>query len=686
MTLLFLDLETYSECDLRKAGAQKYARHPSTEILLVQYAIDNGEPVVVDCTGRRQPADLVALLRDGRHTVVIHNSAFDRVVLEHVWGVAVPCERVLDTMVQAYEHALPGALDAVGDALGVDTAALKDPRGKALVRRFCMPLPKNTKLRRATAATHPSDWAAFVEYARQDIVAMRAVYAALPRWNFAIGHPEHRLWCLDQRMNDRGFAVDLALAHGAVRAAADQKVRLDADVAARTGGAVTSNGQRQALLDHIGGLPDLRASTVRTALAGQDITPGRRALLEGRLEATKTSTAKFGAALAVACDDSRIRGAMQFGGAARTMRWAGRLLQPQNFPRGSTEYSAAQYEALCGSITNGSIALCGDVMQSCSDALRGLIEAAPGCKLVAADLSNIEGRVISWLADEQWKLDAFADVDTNGGPDMYKRAYGKMYGVDPASVTKQQRQEVKVPELACGFGGSVGAFVTFAAGYGIDLNALAEKTHASLDTTTIKRAEELYAWSQKKHMTGDLPPRTWVAIRALVAVWRDAHPATAGLWSSCDTAFRSAVREPGVTFRAGSRLALRRDGAWMRMRLPSGRYICYLHPRIEEDDSLSYMGQNQTTRRWERERTYGGMLAQGATQATARDVFAHGLTLADAAGYTPVLTVHDELVAETPNAQEFTHAGLASLLATVPEWATGLPLAAEGFEATRYRK
>jgi DNA polymerase bacteriophage-type len=361
VTPLFLDLESFSAADLRKVGAQKYARDPSTEIIVAQWAIGDEEPHVADCTGRHKPDELVALLEDPQYTIVAHNGGgFDRLILRGVWGVDILPERWLDTMVCAYAHSLPGSLDKVGDALGLDAAHLKDKRGNDLIRLFCLPRPKNMKLRRATRDTHPEEWAAFLEYSRQDIVAMRAIHAKLPTWNFHIGHPEHALWCLDQRMNDRGFLIDTALAAGAIAATGTEKLRLNDEMSDETDGLVPSASKRDALLSYIlfelcFELPNLKASTLRELIGSGELPSEVERLLELRLEATKTSTAKYKAALNAACDDGRVRGAMQFGGAQRTMRWAGRLTQPQNFPRPSREYSVEEYDDICKAIANGTV-------------------------------------------------------------------------------------------------------------------------------------------------------------------------------------------------------------------------------------------------------------------------------------------------------------------------------------------
>lgn len=691
--ILWLDTETYSEADLKVVGTHAYAEHPSTEIIVAQWALDDGEPKVVDCTAdSRAIGELFGLLQDPDITIVAHNSAFDRAMLRWCWHLDIPVERWQDTMVKAMAHGLPGSLDRIGQILGVDDDQAKDKRGRELIQLFCKPRPKNSTIRRATRETHPKEWAEFLEYSRQDIIAMRAIDQRLPNWNYRTGHPELALWHLDQRINDRGVAVDLELAYAAIAAVELEQTRLKAEVLEATDGAVGNVSRRDALLEHICAeygvdLPDLKADTLRRRVDDPTLPEGVRLLLAMRLEGTKTSTAKYRALVNATSDDSRLRNTLQFAGAQRTGRWSGRIFQPQNMPRPTQDFDEEAQELAVEALKAGCAELVTDsVMQMTSNAVRGCIVAPPGRKLVVADLSNIEGRGLAWLAGERWKLQAFREFDQGLGEDLYKVAYAASFNVEPRSVSKSQRQIGKVMELGLGYEGGVAAFLTFAAVYQMDLAELAEAVYNTADPGALSDAVGVWTWAKKNKRTLGLPERTYVACEVLKRAWREAHSATRALWASASESVRAAIACPGQTFPIGQHLKARRDGKWLRIRLPSGRYLCYIDPQVDEDGSITYFGVNQYTRQWGRIKTYGGKLVENATQAFARDVLAYNMPAIEAAQYDIVLSVHDELLTETPDTDEFTADELGRLMATPPAWAAGIPLAAAGFEARRYRK
>lgn len=694
MPTLWFDCETYNECDLKKAGTHAYAEHPSTEITVIQWAVDDGDPHVLDCTDPRQKqgSRMQAFWDDFRKcdVIIAHNSMFDRTLLRHCWGIDVPVKRWRDTMIKAMAHGLPGSLEKIGQIVGLEDDKAKDKRGRELIQLFCKPRPKGHTLRRATRETHPKEWNEFLEYSRQDIVAMRAIDQRLPSWNYRAGHPELGLWHLDQRINDRGVAVDLDLARSAIAAVDIEQKRLKAEVVEATDGLVSSASKRDQMLAFICAeygvdLPDMKADTVRRRLEDPELPEGVKLLLSLRLESTKTSTAKYKAMVNASSTDGRLRNTMQFAGAQRTARWAGRLVQLQNLPR--PDMDSDDIDAGIDALKAGFADICfPNVMRLTANAVRGCIVAPPGKKLTIADLSNIEGRGLAFLAGEAWKLKAFADFDAGKGEDLYKVAYGRSFNIDPKEATGQKRQIGKVMELGLGYEGGVAAFLTFAAVYNMDLEDLAKAVWATASEEALSNAKGMWGWAQKKRRTLGLPMEIYVACEVLKKAWRDAHTATVALWKAAGDSVRLAIANPGTTYDIGPHLKVRRDGAWLRIRLPSGRYLCYINPSVDESGQITYFGVNQYTRQWGRIKTYGGKLVENATQAFARDVLAYNMPMIEQAGYEIVLSVHDELLTETPDRPEFNADELGRMMATAPEWAQGIPLAAAGFETDRYRK
>ena len=696
MPKLWIDTETFSPVPI-KAGVHRYAEE--VEVMLFAWALDDGPVQVWDVTRNEwAPTELDAALDDEAVEVWAHNSHFDRTVIR--WAQMHLCPTLTkwrDTMVQAYAHSLPGSLDMLCQVLGVAQDKAKDKEGKALVRMFCMP---DSKGQRNTRETHPEQWAKFITYAGQDIVAMRECHRIMPKWNYPNNTDEVALWHLDQRINDRGVAIDTNLAEAAVRAVNLAQAKLAQQTVDMTGGQVQTATQRDAMLAHIleaygVALPNLQASTLERRIADPDLPESLRELLAVRLQASTTSTSKYQTLIRSTSSDGRLRGLLQFNGAARTGRWAGRLFQPQNLPRPSMKDAAIELgiEALKADAAD---LVFDNVMSLTSNTIRGCIIAPPGKKLVVADLSNIEGRDQAWLAGEQWKLQAFRDFDAGTGHDLYALAYAKSFGVTPEEVMANKktgdgsmRQIGKVQELALGYEGGVGAFVTFAAAYGIDLEDLPTKVLPAADDELVAEARDFLTWLVvQKGQTFGLSDDAFVACDVLKRAWRRAHPAIAGMWRDLRDAAVNAIESPGKTFQVRM-LKLRRDGNWLRIVLPSGRALCYPSPRVDEvngKDTVTYMGIDQYTRKWSRLKTYGGKLFENVCQAVARDVMGHNMPAIEAAGYEIVLTVHDEVITEAPDCDEFNAEHLASLLAANPPWAPDMPLAAAGFETYRYKK
>ena len=676
---LFLDVETYSEIPISH-GVHKYAE--GAEVIMVQVAIDDGPVSVWDTSDPEPRKSQMAALQgmiDKADEVCIHNSAFDRTVLRIAHGVNTPVEKITDTMVVALMHSLPAALGQLCEALGVPADKAKDKDGKRLIHLFCKPQAANRKVRRATRETHPEDWAKFLSYGGSDITAMRECLKRMPRWNDT--PHERELWRIDQIINDRGICADLELAEKAQNAFRRASVEMAARIKDLTGGAVPSATQRAKLLDYLVldracYVEDMTKGTLAAALKDADLPPGTRELLEIRQQAAATSPAKYRVLGNATSSDGRIRGLIQFCGASRTGRDSGRVWQPQNLPRPSMT---------CDEIERGIQAIKADcedllfdnVSELCVNAVRGCLVAEEGNKLLVADLSNIEGRVLAWLAGEEWKVQAFKDFDAGVGHDLYILAYARAFNMKPEDVSKSLRQLGKVMELALGYQGSVGAFLSMAANYGMSM------------------------------------PEDQVL--ELVRAWRRANRRINSLWYDVEAAAKSAIRNPDESFPVRGLTFNMKDG-WLRMRLPSGRYLSYPKAQIGvpcrdckgekktlnrldevidcptcggsglDDTQIRYWGVNQYTRKWEMLETYGGKFVENGVQSIARDIFLNGMRRAEMAGYPVVLRVHDELGCEVPDDPSYTVEALCGFMTAGEHWSFGLPLAAAGGEMHRYSK
>lgn len=610
MYLIYADTETFSPQDLSRVGAARYAE--DAQIILWSYAENDAPAKVWDRVSSPQmPADLKRmwerLFADPDARVVMHNGMdFDRQVFASNGFGEIPAEKIIDTMVLAYEHALPGSLEQLCEAFRLDADHTKDKDGKRLIQIFCKPLPKNCKLTRATPQTHPAEWERFKNYARLDIESMRVIYKKLPKWNATA--QERRLQALDAVINSRGMCIDLELAKGAVATAARHRKHLAARTQELTGGAVSAATQRDALLEYLRsewGL-DLASATraeVEKRIAEPCIPEPVKELLRIRIASTKISVQKFQSVLKTVCKDGRIRGALQFRGAGRTGRFSGRLVQFQNLARPTMRNDEIEFaieatkEGLLDTFYE-------DPMPVLSNLLRGLLIASKGKKLVVADYSNVEGRVLAWLAGEEWKLKAFRDFDAGVGHDLYKLTYARAFNVKPETVTKAQRQMGKVLELGMGYGGGAGAFRTFALAYGIDLHDMADAVKSSISPTIWAEACEWYPKALLGGFTEGMDKEVFLACDSVKRAWRKANAQIVQFWYDMDAGVRQALIEGGPV-RVGRHITVDKKGNYLRVRLPSGRYLVYPSPRID-DDGISYFGVAQVSRKWARIRSWGG--------------------------------------------------------------------------------
>lgn len=695
--ILWLDRETFSDLDLTEVGTYRYAEQ--ADDILLAYAIDDGEARVWDCTASPVcPDDLWDALLDADE-VWAHNAQFDKAVHKHQSLPQVALPRWRCSMAMALSHALPAGLSNLCDVLGVPEDMAKLKEGRKLVQLFTRPLPANRKLRRATRETHPDEWARFIAYAANDVTAMRECVRRMPRWNWSAECIAE--WHLDQRVNERGFAVDRALTQAGARAAVTEKERIGTRFRELTNGVVDRPSQREqfrALLAAKYGVAvdDTRRDTFEHLIKTEVVSGEVRELMELSIAANKTSTAKYAALDPAISTDGRFRGGLQFAGAGRTRRWAGRLFQPQNLP--SRGLPAAEVvESYIEHLKTGTQDLMFDnLMLLGAAALRGVVVAPDGRKLCVADLSNIEGRVLAWVAQERWKLDAFREYDAGTGPDLYNITAVSIIGGDPWKVEKANRNVFgKVPDLASGYQGGVAGYQTFAHAYGVRMADYWATIQQQIKPEFVEKAWANLERFGRPQLEGlEISELEWVASETCKLAWRARHPATVKFWYDLQDAIKAAITTWGGTFSVGKFIRLKcithAKQRWLVIKLPSGRYLTYFDPHLNDEGSICYWGEaaeeGKTTRQWVRVYTHGGKVTGNVCQTTARDILAPALQEAETRGYLPVLTVHDEIITEVPDTSAFDTEGLVSILATNRAWTEGLPLAAAGFTAYRYRK
>lgn len=690
--MLYLDTETYSEVPI-DVGTFNYTKF--AELMLLSYAIDDGPVKLWDLTvSNAMPEDLKKALADDRHLIVAHNAQFDREVLKHTLGIELLLSRWRCTLVKAYAHGFSGSLDSLGKILGLPSNKQKLKTGKALINRFCKPAPSFHKASRYTRSTHPNEWQQFCDYAVMDVESLRAIDKRLPSWN--VNEREQRLYELDQTVNARGFAVDTDLVNAAVKAESTDKAILLERFAALTHGQVTSPTQRDKLKAYIRSqyqlkLPNTQKATLEKVLLQTSLPDHCRELITLSLALNKSSVAKYRKLQPAVSSDGRFRGGLQLNGAARTRRWSGRVFQPHNLPsRGLPPQDDIEHyiRALKCGVHD---VLFDDLSTLSSAALRGALMAAKGNKLVVSDLANIEGRLNAWLSNEIWKLQAYRDFDKGCGQDLYKLTAASILGKQPEDITKDERQILgKLPELSMQYAGGVGAFQNFSQAFGIKMADYWERLQLSLPSECIQQAPINYeGWG----INSGIDKTEWLASEAIKLAWRAKHSKTVKLWRDCDNAARKAIAKPGNTFSAGLYLKFRvvshAGFPYLLCRLPSGNFLTYFKPRINRDNSIAYEGLDSTGRvgfQWREQTTYGGKLVENACQSIARDILAYNLPKIEQAGYPIILTVHDEVLTEVPDDPNFNAEHLSSLLAANDDNYHGLPLAAAGFEAYRYRK
>lgn len=677
MSILYIDTETFSPTPI-SYGLYKYME--SVELLIVSYALDDNPVQVWDVTTAHMPVDLRHFLSCTDLMFCAHNRAFDNLVL----FLCLHVKHTLwcDTAIMARRHSLPASLSDLCTVFKVPTEITKSKEGRRLINLFCKPQSPFCKVQRATKDTHSDQWQSFLAYAVNDINAMRYIYKKMPGWNNS--PKEEKILAVDQAINSRGFEIDTVLANKAISILHYEKEINDRETKKITKNEIATTNQRDKLLVYLlkeygVALPDLQASTLRRRLDDPGLPDAVKQLIHLRLQSAKTSTRKYTTVMRGLSRDGRLRGTLLYCGADRTARWSGRMFQPHNLP--GPLYNQDIIDVGIVAIKKDHISLFFDnAADICASVLRGLIIPKKGYKLVVADYASIEGRVLAWLAEETQKLKAYTDYDTGIGYDMYTLTYATTFTVNPNTVTKEQRQIGKVLELSLGYAGGVGAFITFAKNFDIDLDRL---TTVPLPLHIADKAASFYDFLKNKGDMFEIPKDIFIACDGIKRMWRATNAATEALWHNLDNAVRAACTLSLTT--VIDKIVIDKKGAWLRIKLPSGRYLCYPGIRVK-DDVITYLGKDQYSRKWSRLKTYGGKLAENITQAVARDILANGMINADKKGYPIILTVHDEIVTEVLDIEKFGYKALSAIMIDKADWMDRLPLAATGYDAYRYKK
>lgn len=675
MHIMNVDIETYSDVDIKTAGAYAYAESPAFEILLIAYKIDDGPVEVIDMTktslsygNQGNDASLLRLaqrdclevihpefckgLLDKEYIKTAYNANFERTCLAAFLKMPMPPEQWRCTAVHAATLGLPATLGAVGEALGLPEDKQKDKIGKSLIQYFCKPC-KPTKAnggRTRNLPEHaPEKWAQFVEYNRQDVVTENAIREKL--MIYPITEEEQRLWELDQQMNDRGVRLDMHLVENILGYDEKYQERLMCEA-----GEITSLDNPNSLAqlkqwfsDRYGmkvksitkdTIPDIMEELKEKPDAGPVLR-----MLEIRQELGKTSTKKYAAMKNAVCKDSYLRGILQFYGANRTGRWAGRIVQVHNLPQNKIpDIDYARQLVSEGDFETLEMLFEG-VPFVFSQLIRTAFIPSEGCRFCVADFSAIEARVIAWLAGEEWRLEVFR---THGK--IYEASASQMFHVPIENIKKgsKLRQQGKVAELALGYGGAFGA---------------------------IKAMDK----------AGCIPDDE---IPMLVANWRRASPNICKFWRDAEAAAKIAIRERR-TVKLKNGISFSYINKILFIRLLSGRKLAYFDARLEETpkgESITYAGVEQQTKRWGRLDTWGGKLVENIVQATARDCLAVTMTRVSDMGYQIVMHVHDEIIVDALRADIHALDNIIRVMAQEIPWAPGLPLKGDGYETDFYKK
>ena len=642
-----IDIETYSSNDLKSCGVYKYVEADDFTILLFSYSVDGGAVQCVDfALGETLPAEILAALRDPAVIKTAFNAAFERICISRYygWPLMDPTQWRC-TMVRAARMGLPLSLEQCGEVLRLEDGKMKE--GKALIRYFSTP----TKGKRHLPADAPDRWEIFKQYNIRDVEVEQQVLAKVRRLEPA--EFDEQLYVVDQLINDRGVLLDRQLAENAARYDNEYKAQLLAEAKELTG--MENPNSPAQIKDYLHKAAGISVSTLNKKNLDEvealvKYHRKARRVLELRREMGKTSNKKYAAMLKCVCADGRIHGLLQFCGAARTGRWAGRLVQVQNLPQNHlSDLDYARQLVKAGDLEDFELNY-ENPTHVLSELIRTAFIAKPGCVFHVCDFSAIEARVVAWLAGEQWVLDVF-----RGGGDIYCATASQMFGVpvQKHGPNAELRQKGKIAVLALGYGGGVAAL---------------------------------------EAMGGSRMGLTEYEEKEIIRKWRDANPKIVRFWTIIEQAAVKAIKTgESVTIHRGIVVAYR--WGMLLITLPSGRTICY--PRaeigIERNDGwrgdheiIEYEGMNQVTKNWERIRTYGGKLTENVVQAIARDILGYIILRAHDSGLNIVFHIHDEIVVEAEPGQ--TLQDVESIFSKPINWCRDLPLKGAGYTTPYYLK
>ncbi len=653
MRTLHIDLETFSDVDIKKAGLYRYVQSPAFEILLFAYAYDSDPVRVIDlAAGEQIPPWITGSLNDPNVKKTAHNAAFEINCLRKFYPTET--DQWHCTMVHAYYCGLPGSLGQLGKVLGLAQSRQKMTVGKRLIQYFCVPCrpTRSNYGRTRNLRTHdPDKWKLFKDYCIRDVETERDIYKILEKHPFP--DTEHYNWVLDQYINLNGVAMDAELIRGALDISAQTQDELSARARKLTG---LDNPNSVAQLkqwiqdnSHLE-LDNLNKQTVSEVLADKSGDTLVKEVLRIRKELGKTSVKKYAAMDACMCSDGRIRGLLQFYGANRTGRWAGRLVQVQNLPRNYLGTLDTARELVKKRQADAVRLIYGNVPDTLSQLIRTAFIPEPGNRFMVADFSAIEARVLSWLAREQWRLDVFR---THGK--IYEASASAMFGVDIGRIRKGNpeydlRGKGKIAELALGYQGGKGSLI-------------------SMGALNMGLTEE------------ELPD--------IVKRWRGSNQRIVDFWYTVERYAVDTVLH-GTEGYMPCGIIFSRDEDYLAIRLPSGRKLHYYKPEIRRNDlgrdAIHFLGTNQKTGKWEYVSTYGGKLTENIVQAAARDLLANSMMNLYREGFQIDFHIHDEVILEVPGDSDKTLEDAIRIMCLLPEWAKGLPLSADGFESRYYKK